>query len=52
MRNDSRFLIEDRAAFLTTLRQSTLTSRTVDTVEKLGTTILTVPVQTRQPGRR
>lgn len=45
MRTDSRFLIEDRAAFLTTLRKSTLTSRTVDTVEKLGTTILTIPVQ-------
>jgi methyl-accepting chemotaxis protein len=45
MRTDSRFLIEDRDAFLTTLRHSTLTSRTVDTVEKLGTTILTVPVQ-------
>jgi class 3 adenylate cyclase len=44
MRTDSRFLIEDRAAFLTTLRQSTLTSRTVDTVDKLGTTILTIPV--------
>ena len=44
MRNDSRFLIEDRAAFLATLRRSTLTSRTVDTVDKLGTTILTVPV--------
>ena len=45
MRTDSRFLIEDRAAFLATLRRSTLTSRTVDTVEKLGTTILTVPVK-------
>ncbi len=45
MRTDSRFLIEDRAAFLETLRRSTLTSRTVDTVEKLGTTILTVPVK-------
>ena len=45
MRTDSRFLIEDRAAFLATLRRSTLTSRTVDTVEKLGTTILTVPVE-------
>ena len=44
MRTDSRFLIENRAAFLTTLRRSTLTTRTVDTVEKLGTTILTVPV--------
>ena len=49
MRNDSRFLIEDRAAFLATLRRSTLTSRTVDTVEKLGTTILTVPVRTMRP---
>jgi hypothetical protein len=44
MRTDSRFLIEDRAAFLRTLRRSTLTSRTVDNVEKLGTTILIVPV--------
>ncbi len=45
MRTDSRFLIEDRAAFLTTLRRSTLTSRTVDTVDKLDTTILVVPVK-------
>jgi class 3 adenylate cyclase len=45
MRTDSRFLIEDRAAFLATLRKSTLTTRTVDTVEKLGTTILTIPVE-------
>ena len=37
MRTDSRFLIEDRAAFLATLRRSTLTSRAVDTVEMLGT---------------
>jgi class 3 adenylate cyclase len=44
MRNDSRFLIEDRAAFLATLRRSNLTSRTVDTIDKLGTTILVVPV--------
>ena len=45
MRNDSRFLIEDRAAFLATLRRSGLTSRTVDTIEKLGTTILVVPLE-------
>jgi class 3 adenylate cyclase len=45
MRTDSRSLIEDKAVFLTTLRRSTLTSRTVDTVERLGTTILTVPVE-------
>ena len=44
MRNDSRFLIEDRAAFLATLRRSRLTTRTVDTIEKLGTTILVVPL--------
>ena len=44
MRNDSRFLIEDRAAFLATLRRSRLTTRTVDTIEKLGTTIMVVPL--------
>ena len=45
MRNDSRFLIEDRAAFLATLRRSSLTTRTVDIIDKLGTTILVVPVE-------
>jgi len=45
MRTDSRFLIEDRAAFLATLRRSTLTSRTVDAVDRLNTTILTIPVK-------
>lgn len=45
MRSESRFMIENREAFLTTLRRSTLTTRTVDAVEKLGTTILTVPIQ-------
>jgi class 3 adenylate cyclase len=45
MRSDSRFLIEDRAAFIQTLRHSAVTSGTVDKVEKLGTTILTVPVK-------
>ena len=44
MRNDSRFLIQDRTAFVETLRSSNLTSRTVDTIDKLGTTILVVPV--------
>ncbi len=44
MRTDSRFLLEDSKAFITTLRQSKLTSRTVDAVERLNTTILTVPV--------
>ena len=45
MRTDSRFLLEDRAAFLETLRHSTLTTRTADTVERLNTTILTMPVR-------
>ena len=45
MRTDSRFLIENPTEFLKTLRGSTLTTRTAETVEKLGTTILTVPVQ-------
>ncbi|MGZ6161745.1 MAG: adenylate/guanylate cyclase domain-containing protein [Myxococcaceae bacterium] len=45
MRTDSRFLLEDRAAFLETLRHSTLTTRTAETVERLNTTILTVPVR-------
>ena len=44
MRTDSRFLIEDPEAFIATLRHSKLTSRTADTVERLNTTILTVPV--------
>jgi class 3 adenylate cyclase len=45
MRTDSRFLIENRAAFIQTMRRSTLTSGNVDKIEKLGTTILTVPVK-------
>jgi hypothetical protein len=35
MRTDSRFLLEDRAAFLEALRHSTLTARTAETVERL-----------------
>jgi len=45
MRTDSRFLIEDRDAFLATMRRSTVTRGTVDTIERIGTTILTVPVR-------
>ncbi len=45
MRSDSRFLIEDPKAFIETLRRSRLTSRTADAVERLQTTILTVPVK-------
>ena len=45
MRTDSRFLIEDRAAFIRSMRRSALTSGNVDKIEKLGTTILTVPVK-------
>ena len=47
MRNDSRFLIEDRAAFLATCADRASRRRTVDTIERLGTTILTVPVRGR-----
>ena len=49
MRTDSRFLIEDPKAFIATLRRSRLTTRTADTVERLKTTILTVPVEQRRP---
>jgi class 3 adenylate cyclase len=45
MRTDSRFLIEDPKAFIQTLRQSRLTTRTADAVERLNTTILTLPVR-------
>ena len=45
MRSDARFLLEDRKSFIAALRRSSLTSRTVDEVERLGTTILTVPVK-------
>ena len=44
MRSNSRFLIENPKAFVETLRRSRLTSRTADAVERLHTTILTVPV--------
>ena len=44
MRSNSRFLIEDPKAFIETLRRSGLTSRTADAVERLQTTILTVPM--------
>jgi class 3 adenylate cyclase len=45
MRSDARFLLEDPKSFIAALRRSSLTSRTVDEVERLGTTILTVPVK-------
>jgi class 3 adenylate cyclase len=45
MRSDARLFLEDRKSFIAALRRSSLTSRTVDEVERLGTTILTVPVQ-------
>jgi class 3 adenylate cyclase len=44
MRSNSRFLIEDPKGFIETLRRSRLTTRTADAVERLQTTILTVPV--------
>lgn len=43
MRVDSRFLLQDRDRFLEQLGESRLTSRTVEEVRRLGTTILTVP---------
>ena len=45
MRSDSRFLIQDRKAFVESLRQSRLTGRTVSDVERLNTTIFTLPVR-------
>ena len=45
MRTDSRFLVEDKAAFVAGLRQTTLTSQQVDTIDRLATTILTMPVR-------
>ena len=45
MRTDSRFLIEDRDAFLATMRRSTVTRGTVDMIERIGSTILTMPVR-------
>ncbi|BCS35120.1 adenylate/guanylate cyclase domain-containing protein [Luteitalea sp. TBR-22] len=45
MRVESRFLVEDKAAFLEALGTSRLTERSVEEVRRLGTTILTVPVK-------
>jgi class 3 adenylate cyclase len=45
MRSDSRFVREDAKAFVAALRTSPLSSRTVGEVERLGTTVLTVPVK-------
>ena len=45
MRTDSRFMLEDRAGFLKALHTSKLTSGAVSAVERLGTTVLTVPVK-------
>ena len=44
MRTDSRFVREDAKAFVKDLRTSPLTTHTVDAVERLGTTVLTVKV--------
>ena len=44
MRTDSRFIREDAKAFVKSLRGSPLTTHTVDAVERLGTTVLTVKV--------
>ena len=50
MRSDSRFVREDAKAFVKALRTSPLPTRTVEAVERLGTTVLTVPVD--HPGTR
>jgi class 3 adenylate cyclase len=44
MRTDSRFLVENKAAFIETLLRSKVTARNVEMIERLGTTILTMPV--------
>jgi class 3 adenylate cyclase len=45
MRTTSRFLLQDRAGFLERLRTSKLTTRNVEEIERLDTTILTLPVK-------
>jgi class 3 adenylate cyclase len=45
MRTESRFLLEDREAFLEALSRSRLTRRTVGAVRRLGETKLVLPVR-------
>jgi hypothetical protein len=46
MRNQSRFLIEDVTGFITSVRSSGIAEQTVDLIERLGTTIGLLPIET------
>lgn len=47
MRSRSRFMVEDRQAFIAALRRSPLTSSVVDQIERQGTVLNQLPVRTR-----
>ncbi len=47
MRSRSRFMVEDREAFLASLRRSSLPSMTVDQIERQGNVINQLPVRTQ-----
>ena len=46
MRSRSRFMVEDREAFIASLRRSSLPSTTVDQIERQGNVINQLPVRT------
>jgi class 3 adenylate cyclase len=46
MRSRSRFMVEDREAFMASLRRSSLPSTTVDQIERQGNVINQLPVRT------
>jgi class 3 adenylate cyclase len=47
MRSRSRFMVEDREAFVASLRRSSLPSTTVDQIERQGNVINQLPVRTQ-----
>jgi len=47
MRSRSRFMVEDREAFIASLRRSSLASATVDQIERQGNVINQLPVRTQ-----
>jgi hypothetical protein len=47
MRSRSRFMVEDREAFVASLRRSSLPSATVDQIERQGNVINQLPVRTQ-----
>lgn len=47
MRSRSRFMVEDREAFIASLRRSSLPTATVDQIERQGNVINQLPVRTR-----